>query len=692
MEEEKKSCSCGCCGEAHQEYREHHHSHAHSHEHDHGCGCHAQEHDHDCACHEQEHHGHDHAHDHGCGCSCGCGHDHEHGGEIEREEVLPLAAGLILFFGGLLLPLPDVVKLGCYLAAYLISGWKVLLQAVKNISRGKLFDETFLMAVASLGACAIGEFSEGAAVMLFYNIGELLQDYAVGRSRKSIQALMDIRPDTANLLRGEEIVTVPAEQVEIGQSIVVRAGERVPLDGVVLSGQSQLDTSALTGESLPREIGPEGTVLAGCINQTGTLTVRVTKAFADSTASKILEMTEHASEKKAHTEQFITRFARYYTPIVVGAALLIAVVPPILGLGEWTDHIYRALTFLVVSCPCALVISVPLGFFAGIGRASGCGILVKGGNYLEALGNIDTIAFDKTGTLTAGDLSVLEICPAVGTAEDLLTLAALAEAHSTHPIALSLRKAYGAAPDRTRVSAVTELAGSGIRAVIDGRTILVGNARLMQGEKLSVPEPEETGTPIYLAADGVYQGYLLIGDRLKPTAPAALAELKRLGVRHTMMLTGDHRSAAESVGAQLEIDQICPELLPGDKLAHVEELLTKRQAGKESVVFIGDGINDAPVLARADVGIAMGGIGSDAAIEAADVVIMDDDLTKVAQAVKIARRTNRIIIENIVFSLGVKVLVLLITALGHGSMWAAVFADVGVCVIAVLNAMRLMLR
>ncbi len=664
MEEIKEETACAC-GE-----HEHHH---HDHEHDH----HGHEHGH-------EHH---HHHDHD-DCGCGCGHDHTHGGEIERGEVVPLILALALFFAGLLLPVPTMAQLILYVAAYLIAGWKVLLEAGENILHGEIFDEAFLMSVASLGACLIGEVGEGAAVMIFYNIGELFQSYAVGRSRGSITALMDIRPDTANLLRGEETATVPARSVEVGQTILVRAGERIPLDGTVLEGTSQLDTAALTGESLPREIGPGQAALAGCVNLNGVLRIQVTKPFGESTASKILELTEHAGANKAKTEQFITRFARVYTPAVVFAALVIAVVPPLLGLGAWGEFIHRALTFLVISCPCALVLSVPMGFFAGIGCASKNGILVKGGNYLEAMCTAEIVAFDKTGTLTRGRFEVLETRPAPSVKpEALLELAALAETYSTHPIANSLRAAYGQPVDKSRIADAAEQAGNGVMATVDGREVLAGNARLMAAHGISVPDQPIQGTAVYVAADGAYQGLVLVGDAPKSEAKEALKALKSLGVAKTVMLTGDHATAAQAVGEVVGVDQVRAELLPGDKVQAVEDLL-KEKSCKGKLLYIGDGMNDAPVLARADVGIAMGGMGTDAAIEAADVVIMDDDLNRLPTAIRIARHTRRIVVENVVFAIGVKLIVLTLGARGDATMWAAVFADVGVCVLAILNSMR----
>lgn len=641
----------------------------HSHQEDHAACC--------CTAHAGHSHGESHA-----GCSC------ENGSEsLEREEVLPLAGALLFFLAGLLLPVGERFQIVLYSLAYLISGWKVLLHAGRNILKGRVFDETFLMSVASLGACLIGDFGEGAAVMLFYNIGELFQSYAVGRSRGSITALMDIRPDTANLLKDGQVKTVPAGNVAVGELILVKAGERIPLDGVVVDGRSLLDTAALTGEAVPREINAGGQALAGCVNLSGVLQIRVTKPFEESTASKILELTENAGANKAKAEQFITKFARYYTPAVVLVAGVIAVFPPLLGAGTWADFIHRALTFLVISCPCALVISVPMGFFAGIGCASKNGILVKGGNYLEALCDAEAVAFDKTGTLTQGTFRVTEQRPNGCSADQLLEWAALAEAYSSHPIAQSLRAAYGREIDQTRVREASEIAGNGVKAVVDGREVLAGNARLMRASGIEVPGTSFSGTAVHVAVQGAYMGMLIIGDTVKPEAKNALRALKNLGVKKTVMLTGDHASAAEEIGREVGVDLVRAELLPGDKVSALETLLESKSQ-KGTLLFIGDGMNDAPVLARADVGIAMGGMGTDAAIEAADVVIMDDDLSRLPTAIRIARQTQHIVIQNVVFALCIKGIILTLGAIGYASMWAAVFADVGVSLLAVLNSMR----
>ena len=573
-----------------------------------------------------------------------------------------------------------------YLAAYLIIGWDILYGAVRNILRGRIFDEDFLMAIATVGAFATAEYAEAVFVMLFFQTGELFEEYAVGKSRKSIAALMDIRPDTANL-EGEDGTTqeVDPEEVEVGAVIVVKPGERVPLDGVVLSGTSALDTAALTGESAPREVAPGDSVISGCVNQTGVLRVKVTRPCEESTVSKILELVESAGEKKAVSEQFITRFARYYTPCVVIAAALLAVVPP-LFVGGWGDWFHRALIFLVISCPCALVISVPLSFFGGIGGASRCGILVKGSNYLEALAKTETVVFDKTGTLTRGTFTVTSIHPEHGvTEETLLEPAALAEQYSDHPISLSLKAAWGKDPDPRRVTAVEESAGYGVRAAVDGKRVCVGSHRLMEQEGAAWTACDRPGTQIHVTADGVYAGFILISDLPKEDAAAALADLKRSGVKRTVLLTGDTAATAAAVAQELGVDAFHAELLPHHKVERVEELLA--QTGG-TLVFVGDGINDAPVLTRADIGIAMGALGSDAAIEAADIVLMDDKPSKIAAAIRISRKTLWIVRQNIAFALGVKFGVLILGALGFANMWMAVFADVGVAFLAILNAMR----
>ena len=590
-----------------------------------------------------------------------------------------------------------------YLIPYLIAGHDVLLKAWRNIRRGEAFDESFLMAVATIGAFAMIFFpetephmAEGAAVMLFYQVGELFQSYAVGKSRKSIAAMMDIAPDHANIERNGELVEVDPDEVQVGDIIVVKPGERVPIDGVVVDGTSQLDTAALTGESVPRHIEVGGEVISGCINMTGVLRIRTTKLFGASTVSRILELVENASEKKARTENFITRFARVYTPIVTLAAVAIAVVPPLLGVGAWAGWILRGLTFLVVSCPCALVISVPMSFFGGIGGASRLGILVKGSNYLEALAQVDTVVFDKTGTLTSGTFGVVGVHPAGGIDGDqLLAMAAHAEAFSDHPIALSVKKAYldeasadsGCVIDQARIGDAAEESGHGVKATVDGHAVLVGNDKLMSAHGISCPDCELTGTILHVAIDGSYAGHIVIADTVKDDAAQAIADLHAAGVERCIMLTGDREEVARSVASDLGLDEYHAQLLPGDKVEQVERIL---DSARGNLAFVGDGINDAPVLTRADVGIAMGAMGSDAAIEAADIVLMDDKPSNIARAIRVARKTMRIVHQNIVFAIGVKLLILALAAVGIANMWLAVFGDVGVAVIAILNAMRAM--
>ena len=609
----------------------------------------------------------------------------------QKKNLIRIAVALVLFLAAWLSPLTGWWQLGAFLVPYFIVGWDVLWRALRNIAHGQIFDENFLMAVATIGALAIGEYPEGVAVMLFYQVGEWFQSYAVGRSRRSIASLMDIRPDIANVERDGQLQEVDPDEVAIGEVIVVKPGEKVPLDGVVLEGRSSLDTAALTGESLPREVVPGDDVVSGCVNQSGLLRVQVTKRFGESTVSKILDLVENASSKKAPAENFITKFARYYTPCVVIGAVLLAVLPPLLtGWNDWSvwsEWIHRALIFLVISCPCALVISVPLSFFGGIGGASRCGILVKGSNYLEALAATDVVVFDKTGTLTQGVFNVTAIHPDHVSEGQLLELAALAESYSEHPISRSLREAYGKEVDTSRITSNEELAGRGVRAVIDGKTVCVGNNKLMDDIGIAWHPCHRVGTTVHVSVDGAYAGHIVISDEVKPDAKEAIAALKELGVRKTVMLTGDAKAVGESVAADLGLDAVYTQLLPGDKVDRMEDLL-KERVGKGKLAFVGDGINDAPVLSRADVGIAMGGMGSDAAIEAADIVLMDDKPSKIASAIRIARRTHRIVNQNIVFALAVKALVLLLGALGVANMWEAVFADVGVSVIAILNAMR----
>ena len=638
------------------------------------CGC----------CQTQNEHRDVHAHSIGA-CNCGC--TQEEKPEGLKQKIFILVGAAALFAVASVFHLHAAWKLSLFAAAYLLSGWDVLREAGQGLVRGKWLNETFLMALASMGAFLIGEYAEGVAVMLFYQVGELFQNYAVDHSRRSIEDLMDIRPDTANRFDGKVFAACPAEFVHPGDLILVRPGEKVPLDGVVEQGASQLDTSALTGEPLPREIEEGQPILAGCINLNGALKIRVTKSFGDSTVSKILDMVEHASTNKAPQEQFITRFARYYTPAVVSIAALIALIPPLFFQGAWSDYIHRALVFLVISCPCALVISVPLGFFAGIGCSSRKGILVKGGNYLDALCLVDTVVLDKTGTLTKGTFSVLESHPVGCTQQELLSWAAQAESCSTHPIARSLMEAASIQSQSIPASDIKEIAGRGISARVAGKTILVGNRALLSDASVSAPEVHGNGTIVYVAVDGSFAGYILIGDTPRPESKEALQLLKQAGIKHTVMLTGDHFTAAEQIGREVGIDAIHADLLPNDKVAWVEKLLARQSKGKK-LLFVGDGMNDAPVLARADIGVAMGGLGSDAAIEAADIVLMNDSLAQLPTAVQIAKHTHRIVMQNIVLALGVKLIVLILGGLGHANMWAAVFADVGVCLIAILNSLR----
>ena len=607
----------------------------------------------------------------------------------QKHLLIRIIAAAVLFLAGSLLHLPEQAEMGIFLACYLVIGWDIVWKAITNILSGQVFDENFLMTIATIGALILGEHSEGVAVMLFYQVGEWFQSYAVSKSRKSIASLMDIRPDYANVERDGKLLQVDPEEVSIGDTIVVKPGERIPLDGIIINGVSALDTSALTGESMPREVAPGAEVISGCINQTGILSIRTTKEFGESTVAKILDLVENASDKKGKTENFITRFARYYTPTVVFAALALAILPPFITGQSFSIWIYRALTFLVISCPCALVISIPLSFFGGIGGASKTGVLVKGSNYLESLAHAEIVVFDKTGTLTKGSFAVSEIHPVGMDEAQLLELAACAEDYSNHPISSSIKKAYGKKISGNRISDVQEIAGHGVQAVIDGKKVLAGNAKLMERERILYQPSEAVGTVIYLACDGKYSGSIVIEDEIKQDAPAAIQQLKSSGIRKTVMLTGDADAVGQKVSKRLGLDQAYTELLPADKVERVETLL-REKTEKGSLVFVGDGINDAPVLARADVGIAMGGLGSDAAIEAADVVLMTDEPSKIATVMKIARKTIRIANQNIVFALGIKFLVLFLGALGYANMWAAVFADVGVSVIAILNAIRAM--
>ena len=607
----------------------------------------------------------------------------------QKRLLFRIIVAAVLFAAGSLLPLGPTVEMGIFLVCYAVIGWDIVWKAVTNILHGQVFDENFLMTIATIGALILGEHSEGVAVMLFYQVGEWFQSYAVSKSRKSIASLMDIRPDYANVERNGKLEQVDPDEVNIGDTIVVKPGERVPLDGKIIKGTSALDTSALTGESMPRDVEPGMEVISGCINQTGILTIQTTKKYGESTVAKILDLVENASDKKGKTENFISRFARYYTPIVVFAAIALAILPPLVTGQPFSVWIYRALTFLVISCPCALVISIPLSFFGGIGGASKIGVLVKGSNYLESLAHTEVVVFDKTGTLTKGSFAVSQIKAIDMKEEQLLELAAYAEDYSNHPISQSIQKAYGKKIDNSRISDVQEIAGHGVRAVIDGKTVLAGNAKLMNRENIAYTPSDAIGTVIYLACNGKYAGYIVIEDEVKADAPAAIRALKEVGVRKTVMLTGDADAVGKKVAQKLGLDQAYTELLPADKVDRVEAIL-KQTSEKGKLVFVGDGINDAPVLARADVGIAMGGLGSDAAIEAADVVLMTDEPSKISAVVRIARKTIRIANENIVFALGVKLLVLILGATGYANMWAAVFADVGVSVIAILNAIRAM--
>lgn len=605
----------------------------------------------------------------------------------QKRMLFRVLASAVLFAVALLLPTEGWLRLFTFLIPYAVIAWDVLWRAVRNIAHGQVFDENFLMSLATVGALATGEYPEAVFVMLFYQVGELFQSYAVDQSRKSITSLMDIRPDYANIEVDGQLRQVDPEDVAVGDTIVIKAGERIPLDGVVLEGTSNVDTAALTGESLPREAQPGDDVISGCVNLSGLLRVRVTKAFEESTVAKILDLVENSSSKKAKAENFITKFARYYTPAVVLAAVALALLPPLFTSIQWVDSIQRALNFLVVSCPCALVISVPLSFFGGIGGASKNGILVKGGNYLEVLAKTELVVFDKTGTLTRGVFNVTAIHPDHCGEAQLLELAALAESYSDHPISRSLKEAYGKELDTSRVSNVEELSGRGVRATVDGRQICAGNDKLMEDIGVSWHPCHRVGTTVHVASDGVYLGHIVISDEVKPDAKEAITALKACGVRRTVMLTGDAKAVGESVAQELGLDEVHTQLLPADKVTRVEALLSE-VSPKGALAFVGDGINDAPVLSRADIGIAMGGLGSDAAIEAADIVLMDDKPSKLADAIRIARRTLAIVRQNIVFALAVKFLVLALSAAGAANMWEAVFADVGVSVIAILNAMR----
>ncbi|MDF2655727.1 MAG: heavy metal translocating P-type ATPase [Bacillota bacterium] len=644
--------------------------------------------DHD---HSRGNHGHDHGHD-GDGHDHGHddeGHDHDHNGG--RKELIQLIVGGAIFGVAVAFQFSLAIEFTLFFLSYLIVGGEVLLRAAKNILRGQVFDENFLMSVATIGAFAIQEFPEGVAVMLFYQLGEYVQGIAVNRSRKSITELMDIRPDYANLKVGNDSRRVSPEEVNVGDLILVKPGEKVPLDGSVVEGRSLVDTSALTGESVPREVEAGSEVLSGFINKNGVLTVEVKKTFGESTVTKILDLVQNASSRKAPTENFITKFARYYTPVVVLIAVALAVVPPVVIEGAtFSEWLYRALVFLVISCPCALVISIPLGFFGGIGGASKKGVLVKGSNYLEALNNVEVVVFDKTGTLTKGVFKVTELCPQNGyAAEELLEYAAYAESYSNHPIAISIIKEFGKEINKEEIEDYNEVAGHGIKVSVKGRQVLAGNIKLMYQEKIDFVEVDAAGTIVYIAIDGTFAGSLLISDEIKEDAREAILGLKELGVRKTVMLTGDSRLIADKVSRQLGLDEYFAELLPNQKVEEIEKL-DQEKSKKGKLLFVGDGINDAPVLARADVGIAMGALGSDAAIEAADVVIMTDEPSKVVSGIKIAKRTRSIVWQNIILAMVIKFIVLLLGAGGIATIWEAVFADVGVALIAVLNATRVL--
>ena len=627
------------------------------------------------------------------------GHDHSHAHNDSdlRKELIPLSIAIVLFLVGLIFNQPlhntpgAIAEYAVLIPAYLISGWSVLTSAGRNILRGQIFDENFLMTIATIGAIAIHEIPEAVAVMLFFQVGEMFQGFAVGRSRRSIKSLLEVRPDTANLKLDGEIREVAPEKVEVGDIIIIKPGEKVPLDGEILAGNSQVDTSALTGESIPRTVREGETILAGAINQTGSLTVRVTKLFAESSIAKILDLVENASSKKAPTEQFITRFARYYTPVVVFLSLAVAILPPLLIPGESSElWVYRALVLLVISCPCGLVISIPLGYFGGVGGAAKRGILVKGSTFLDTLTDVKTVIFDKTGTLTEGVFQVTQITPYNGYSEkELLTLAALAESQSNHPVARSIVEAYDGAINDSDVTDYKEIPGHGIRAQVQGKSVLAGNDRLLHREHIEHDTCNVEGTVVHLAVNRKYAGYILIADRIKEDASRAIARLKKAGVTQTVMLTGDNRVVAKNVASKLGLDTYEAELLPEDKVEAIEHYIRKSDK-KSKVAFVGDGINDAPVIARADVGIAMGALGSDAAIETADVVLMTDAPSKVAEAINIARKTHSIVWQNIILAMAIKALFILLGAVGIASLWSAVFADVGVALLAILNATRVL--
>lgn len=651
----------------------------------------------DCSCDHTQHstgHGHSAGDEHSDSDEHGDDHGHNHShssGHGIKNNLIQFGISAIFFFVALIFDLPRVVELTFFLISYVLSGREVIVRAIKNILRGEIFDENFLMAIATIGAFIIGNYPEGVAVMLFYQIGELFQDYAVSKSRNSISSLMDIRPDYANLLINNELKVVSPETVQIGSYIVVKPGEKIPLDGKIIEGTSLVDTTALTGESVPREVYAGDNVLSGFINTNGVLTIEVEKDFEDSTVSKILDLVENASSKKAPTEKFITKFARVYTPIVTISALLLAIIPPlVIPSATFSEWVYRALIFLVISCPCALVVSIPLGFFGGIGGASKNGILIKGSNYLEVLNAVDTIVFDKTGTLTKGVFKVTEINPKGELSkEELLEYAAYAESYSNHPIALSIMKEYRNSVNQDIITEYEEVAGKGIKVKLNGKKVAAGNSKLMESENIPYEAAENNGSIIHVSIEDVYAGYIIISDELKEDSKEAILKLKESGIKNIVMLTGDTKKVGQSVAKELGIDKVYTDLLPNEKVEKLEELMKGRK-GKEKIMFVGDGINDAPVLALSDIGVAMGGLGSDAAIEAADVVLMTDEPSKLVTAFKVSKKTRRIVWQNIIFAFGVKLLFLIFGAFGLANMWEAVFADVGVALIAVLNAMRVM--
>ena len=606
-----------------------------------------------------------------------------------KKDGIKIIVALVLFLIAMFVPFGnELINKGLYVLSYIIVGLEIVFKAFKNMIKGEVFDENFLMSIATIGAFVIGEFPEAVAVMLFYQVGELFQDYAVDKSRKSIVSLMDIRPDYANVKRNGELKKVNPKEVQIGEIIVVKPGEKIPLDGVVIKGYSMVDTSALTGEPVPREIKEKDEVLSGCVNISGLIEIEVTKEFGESTVSKILDLVENASNKKSKSENFITKFAKYYTPIVVFIALILAIIPPfLLNFGTFTDWLYRALTFLVVSCPCALVISIPLGFFGGIGGSSKVGILVKGSNYLEALSNTEIVVFDKTGTLTEGVFEVQKVEPHNMSKEELIRLSAFAENFSNHPISTSLKKAYGKEIDNMQITNASEISGKGVIANVEGKEVLVGNEKLMQERNIDYIKCNDVGTIIYIAVNNLFAGYIVIADRIKKDSKKAITELKKYNIKKTVMLTGDRKNVGENVAKELKMDEVYSELLPNDKVEKVEELM-KQKSEKGKLAFVGDGLNDAPVLAISDIGIAMGGLGSDAAIEAADIVIMTDEPSKISNAIQISKKTMNIVKQNIVFAITIKILVLILTAFGMSTMWQAVFADVGVSVLAILNSLR----